>query len=108
MTAVATARAGRRARVTPRAALLALIIVALLLYLVVPFKAYLAQRSRLDQLARQTTVLEQQNADLRDQVRQLKDPAYVERLARCLGMVRPGEIAFVIVPKKGTAQPEDC
>jgi cell division protein FtsB len=108
VTAVAETRPRHRTRVTPRAALLVLIVVALVLYLVVPFKAYLAQRSRLDQLAHQTTALEQQNAALRDQVRQLKEPDYVERLARCLGMVRPGEIAFVIVPKEGGAEPDDC
>jgi cell division protein FtsB len=104
----AEVRTRRRLRVTPRAALLALVVLALLLYLLVPLKGYLAQRSRLEDLARQTQRLEQQNAALRDQVRQLKDPAYVERLARCLGMVRPGEIAFVTVPKKGAPQPAPC
>ena len=34
----------------------------------------------------------------------------LERIAReCLGMVKPGEIAFVVVPKGGhTATPSDC
>jgi cell division protein FtsB len=94
-----------RVRVTPRAALLVVIVVALLLYMAVPFKTYLAQRSGLADLQRQTEVLEQENAGLRNQARRLHDPEYVERLARCDGMVRPGEISFVIVPTEG-AEPD--
>ncbi|HJP65478.1 MAG TPA: septum formation initiator family protein [Actinomycetota bacterium] len=108
MTAAAEVRTRKRLRITPRAALLALVILALLLYLLVPLKGYLAQRSRLDDLARQTHTLEQQNAALRQEVRRLKSPEYVEQLARCLGMVRPGEIAFVTVPKKGAPEPAPC
>jgi cell division protein FtsB len=34
----------------------------------------------------------------------MRDPAYVERFAReCLGMIKPGEIPFVVVPKHGKA-----
>ena len=102
-------RPRRRLLVTPRAGLLALIVVALLLYLAVPFKTYLAQRSTLQDLERQTRVLERDNAGLRDRVRKLHDPQYVERLARCDGMVRPGEISFVIVPSDGAASdPSSC
>jgi cell division protein FtsB len=108
VTAVAEARPSRRGRITPRAALLALVVLSLLLYMIIPFKAYLAQRSRLEQLERQTSALEQKNTVLRQQVGQLKDPEYVEQLARCLGMVRPGEIAFVTVPKKGAPEPAGC
>ena len=100
--------AEKRGRITPRAALLALVVVALLLYAAVPFKAYLAQRSRLEQVQRQTQALEQRNAELRTRVRQLHDPAYVEKLARCEGMVRPGEISFVIVPGGRDGEPSTC
>ena len=95
-------------RITPRAALLALVVVALILYAAVPFKAYLAHRSRLEQVQRQTQALEAQNAALRTKAKQLRDPAYVERLARCEGMVRPGEISFVIVPRGGAPEPAAC
>lgn len=62
---------------------------------------------RLYQLTRQVAELEHQrrvllaeNRRLREEVRRLYDPAYVERLAReQLGMVRPGEIAVVLVPE---------
>jgi cell division protein FtsB len=103
-----TARVRKRGRITPRAALLALVVVGVLLYGAVPFKAYLAQRSTLEQVQRQTNALEQQNAALRVRVKQLRDPEYVEKLARCEGMVRPGEISFVIVPKDGDAEPSAC
>jgi cell division protein FtsB len=109
MTARAEAPVRGRLRVTPRAAVLVLVVVALLMYMAVPFKTFLAQRSRLDELQRQTQVLEQENDGLRDRVRKLHDPEYVERLARCDGMVRPGEISFVIVPSDGEEpDPESC
>jgi cell division protein FtsL len=102
------ARSGRL-RVTPRAAILAVIVVALLISMVVPFRAYLTQRSRLADLERQTQLLEQQNAQLQRKVERLHDPAYLEQIAReCLGMVRPGEIPFVVVPKGRAAPPSSC
>jgi cell division protein FtsB len=98
-----------RTRFTPRAAVLAVIVVGLLFYLLVPLKTYMAQRSRLQDLTHQMQTLEQQNAALEAKVKQLKDPAYLERLAReCLGMVKPGEIPFLIVPKGGAPPPRAC
>ncbi len=99
----------RRTRFTARAAILAMILTALLLYLVVPLRDYFDQRSRLGQLERQTRILQQENAKLAGKVRQLNDPAYLERIAReCLGMVKPGEIGFVIVPENGQSNPPAC
>ncbi len=54
-----------RTRFTPRAALLVLVLVALLVYLAVPVKAYLAERSHVGQLQQQTQVLQRQNVALR-------------------------------------------
>ena len=109
--AAVSARAGasRRIRFSPRAAMLAVVVTALLLYLAVPVRAYVTQRQRLDQLQRQTQLLEQQNAKLEQQVKRLDDPAYIERIAReCLGMVKKGEIGFIVVPRNGPPQPVDC
>jgi cell division protein FtsL len=109
MRAEAVAAARGRSRVTARGTILAIVVTVLLLYLVVPLRAYMAQRDRLGQLERQTKVLEQQNGLLQVEIQRLHDPAYLERLAReCLGMVRPGEIAWIVVPKSGEAQPPDC
>ena len=98
-----------RVRLTSRGAILSLVLVGLLLYLVVPLRTYLAQRDRLSRLERQTVVLERQNARLEREVRLLRDPDYLERIAReCLGMVKAGEIGFIVVPKGGRARPADC
>src|SRR6266545_353118 len=92
----------RGRRMTPRAAILVVLVTALLLYLVLPFRTYLEQRDRLQRLQHQTEVLEQQNQALHHQISQLNDPSYLERIAReCLGMVKPGEIGFVITTKDG-------
>jgi len=95
-----------RMRLTPRAAILLIVIAGLLFALVVPLRTYVAQRAQLAKLQRQEQVLQQQNAALQVQVQQLHDPAYLEQLARqCLGMVRPGEIGFTIAPKGSSATP---
>jgi cell division protein FtsB len=107
MRAVAATRS--RSRVTPRAVLLALVVTALLFYLAVPLRTYVDQRSRLRELEHQSQVLEQQNDKLRQQIDLLHDPVYLERIAReCLGMVKEGEIGFIVVPKGGESQPPDC
>jgi cell division protein FtsL len=106
---LAQPRRRSRARFTPRAAILAVIVVLLLLYLAVPFRSYLTQRNRLAQLEHQSTLLEQQNSQLQQQIQQLQDPKHIEQVAReCLGMVKKGEIGFVVVPKSGQAAPVSC
>ncbi|TMK86217.1 MAG: septum formation initiator family protein [Actinobacteria bacterium] len=107
--AARSVRARRRVRFTPRGALLALVVMALLFYLVVPMRTYVSQRNRLDQLERQTELLVRQNADLQSRVKLLGDPRYIERVAReCLGMVKKGEIGFIVVPRSGPPQPASC
>ena len=106
MTAPARAR---RSRITPRAALLITITVAVLVYAMVPFRIYLQQQAQLRQLHRQEQVLEARTATLTRQAQQLRDPAHLELIAReCLGMVKPGEIAFVVVTKGGHPAPPNC
>ena len=99
-----------RVRVSPRAAVLIVIVLAVLTLAISPVRALLAQRDELDQLDRQAQELEQRNDALHDRILHLQDPAYLERLAReCLGMVEPGETAFVTVPEHGPpADAADC
>jgi cell division protein FtsB len=109
----------RRARPTPRAVLLILVVIALLFAATVPLRTYLSQRQQLAHLQHQTQVLEHQSQMLDRQIQQLHDPRYLEQLARaCLGMVRPGEIHFAVTGKgvqngsetagSGPGTPADC
>jgi len=96
-------------RLSGRAIALLFVVCAVLLLAVGPLRGYLDERAQLSDLRQQTTQLEAANAKLQARIDQLGDPAYLERLAReCLGMVHPGETAFVIVPKHGNAVPPDC
>ena len=85
---------------TPAGAALILTVIILLFALTVPVRSLMQQRSDVARLQHEEQLLKQQNGALRLQVARLHDPAYLERIAReCLGMTRPGEISFVVVPK---------
>jgi cell division protein FtsB len=85
-----------RVRLTGRAALLLIVVTMLALFSAVPVRQYFAQRTQLAQLERRAAELERANDALRSDIRRLHDPEYLERIARaCLGMVKPGEVAFV-------------
>ena len=96
-------------RISGRAVVLLAIVCAVMLLGIAPLRGYLGQRSQLAELRQQASALERQNAALQHRIDELSDPTYLERLAReCLGMVKPGETAFVIVPKHGSPKPPDC
>lgn len=89
-----------RGRVTPHALVLTVVVVGLLFALTFPVRIYLSQRSQVARLQQQQQVLQQQNGDLQRQITRLKSPGYLQQVAReCLGMVRPGEIQFILAPK---------
>jgi cell division protein FtsB len=93
-------------KLTGRAAFLLVAVTLLALMAVVPARQFLDQRARISDLERRTAVLEDQNAGLRSELGRLHDPAELERLAReCLGMVAPGEVAFVT---PGQPPADDC
>ena len=84
-------------------------VMLLALALVYPARLYIEQRAKIEDLQRQTREFSIQNQQLSTQIEQLNDPVYLERLAReCLGMVRPGETAFVVVPKGERPEPVSC
>ena len=100
---------GPRPKLTARAALLAVLMVSTGIASIVPVREYLDQRGRMADLERQAAALQETNQGLRAQMERLRDPAYLERLAReCLGMVMPGEIAFITVDEEGTGTPSVC
>lgn len=81
----------------------------LLTLAVAPLRTLLEQRSRLDQLERQARGLTDRNDRLEARIDRFSDPVFLEHLAReCLGMVRPGETAFVLVPKRGAPPSTRC
>jgi cell division protein FtsB len=105
----AQAVSGPRPRLTPRAAVLAAIVLIVLMAAVVPLRQYLDQRSRIADLEDRVAEMTAQRDRLERRIGRLRDPAYLERMAReCLGMVRPGEIAFVTVPEGGKPRPVRC
>jgi cell division protein FtsB len=97
------------ARMNVRAVALLLIALAVMLLAIAPLRGYLDERGELKDLQNQATALEQQNQTLQTQIDQLSDATFLERIAReCMGMVKPGETAFVVVPAHGKPDPPDC
>ena len=75
--------------------MLAAIVFVLAIAAAGPVRNFLAQRSEIDRLEARIGELETERAQLEREIERIRDPDYVEQLARCMGMVRPGEIAFV-------------
>jgi len=78
-----------------RLALLGTLIVILLLYLS-PAKHWLQQSSTAGAQREELQDLGEENRELKERVRALRDPGALEQEARRLGMVRQGERAYVI------------
>ena len=96
-------------RISARASVLLVVVLILGALSIAPLRAYQSQRERLEQLQRQAQQLAAHNRGLERQIVRLSDPVFLERLAReCLGMVHPGEIAFVTVSKIGEPNQPDC
>jgi cell division protein FtsB len=101
--------ARRRVRVTGRALVLAALVVALAAAAVVPVRQYFEQRAEIAALEEQVDALLDQKVGLEQRIERLRDPEYLEFLARkCLGMVKKGEMAFVTVPEGGQPRPASC
>ena len=82
------------------------VVALLLLAMAFPMRQVFAQRARLADLQTKTDVLANKNEELREETERLRDPAYIERIAReRYGMVRKGEIPFVIVPEGEATDP---
>ena len=116
MSGAAASAAGRRKvaaparrRVSARAIVLLVAVCALLVAAVYPVRALLREKAQVDSLQARVIQLERGNAELDKRIHQLHDPAYLERLAReCLGMIKPGEIPFVVVPEHGKGGSSPC
>jgi cell division protein FtsB len=100
----------RRTRLSARATVLLAVVGAIGFLSIAPARLYFEQRAELAELSHQAAALESANARLVERTERLRDPGFLERLARqCLGMVKPGEVAFVVVPVEGApAPPPEC
>ncbi len=95
MSARAEAGAPPRGRITVRAVVLMAILLVLGISAAGPVRNYLAQRAEIDQLEQRIDSLERERGQLERELERIRNPDELEKLAReCLGMVRPGEIAF--------------
>lgn len=64
-----------------------------------PLRTWMEQREQVEELEAALSTLEDDNAELSERVEELNDPEQLEQLAREeQGMVRPGEVPYVIVP----------
>jgi len=85
---------------------LGLVVGALALTGVAPARQAFHQRQQLAEVQNKVDSLEERNAELTGRLNRLSDVAYMEKLAReQLGVVRPGESAYVVVPAPEPLQP---
>ena len=102
-------RPHRETRITPRASILGVVVIVAVIFAIAPARAYLDQRAEERRLTEEVQQLRTQNEALERRLAQLHDPVELERLAReCLGLVDPGEIAFVPVRRGQAPVPPDC
>jgi cell division protein FtsB len=79
--------------------LLALVVAGLGLLAVLPTRAWLDQRSQMEDKTQQLADLQARNAKLTDQLGHLQAPEAVDEVAReKLGLVRPDEKALAVLP----------
>jgi cell division protein FtsB len=96
-----------RPRLTGRAAALLVAVTILGAMAIVPIGRYLDQSAAIADIEGRAAELGSLNAELRAEISRLHDPTELEKLAReCLGMVGPGEVAFVTAG--GRTLPSDC
>ncbi|GLY73391.1 FtsB family cell division protein [Actinoallomurus iriomotensis] len=94
----ADAKELRRAHLTGRAAILAVVACAIALSLAYPVREYIAQRREIAQLRVQQRQAQQQVEQLEAQKKRLGDESYVRREARTrLHMCDPGAKCYVVV-----------
>ena len=93
---------------TPRGAVLLLVMFALAATAVYPLRQYVSQQHRIERLQAKQQALAAENARLEVERKRLQDPAYVQQLAkRDYHVVSPGEEAWVVTgtpPTSNSAQ----
>jgi cell division protein FtsL len=106
MTTTTPIERAQRAIMTPRGAILALLLVGVLFSSVYPIRRYFQVRSSIAQLQHENRVLDQRTQQLTKQKALLQTDAEVEQIARGeLGYARPGENVFVIIQPSAAPTP---
>jgi cell division protein FtsB len=97
----------RRANLTGRAAMLALVVCMLAISLAYPLREYLAQRGEIAEYRARVAEQEKQVAELEKARKRWQDPAYVEAQARDrLRYVMPGETSYVVLEADEAPAPD--
>ncbi|HJR44435.1 MAG TPA: septum formation initiator family protein [Actinomycetota bacterium] len=89
-------------------------IVALLLVLgllgamaIEPTRQLIEQRERIEGMSSELRGIQKSNRRLENRIGRLKDPDFLEQRARNIGLVRPGETAYVVMPPSQSASRAD-
>ncbi|MEX0790432.1 MAG: septum formation initiator family protein [Actinomycetota bacterium] len=89
-----------------RTGALGLVVGALALTGVAPARQAFAQREQVAEVEAKVSALKERNDELTSRLNRLSDIAYMEKLAReQLGVVRPGETSYVVVPGPAPVKP---
>jgi cell division protein FtsB len=98
----------RLPRLTFHGSVLVMTLVTLLLMAVPPARQLWREHTREVAARERLADLREDNDRMQRHLDRLRDPNYVERLAReKLGLVRPGEIGYVVVPAPTPEEPDD-
>ncbi|MGH2688046.1 MAG: FtsB family cell division protein, partial [Actinomycetota bacterium] len=105
--AVAPDRAPRLPRLTFHGSVLVMTLATLLLMAVPPARQLWREHTREAAARERLADLREDNDRMERHLERLRDPNYVERVAReKLGLVRPGEIGYVVVPAPAPEEQE--
>jgi cell division protein FtsB len=90
-----------------RLGVLGLLVGSLALTGLAPIRQAYYQRQSIHEEEVRLQALEKRNSILESRLARLRDPAYMEKLAReQLGVVKPGETSYVVVPRPMPVAPE--
>ncbi len=94
--------AGKPRKRLPLRTLLLFVAAAAILFLTVaPAREVLRQRAEIEELSVELNNIKTQNSELRVETQRLNTDAYIEQQAReRLGLIKPGEEPFLLVPPK--------
>lgn len=97
----------RKVKLTPKATLILLLAGVLIVFSITPARELYKQWQEVKGLEKELSSVRRQNEKLKEEVERLKTDAYIEQQARArLGLVKPGEQAYVIVPPRQSVKEE--